>query len=114
MWAMRPALTDPPATDSESVAPVLAEIAETTAETLQLQDVIARIATAVRRVIPHDNLSVIRLLDDEWAIKHAVTFHAGTHGAGRAGDGDPMCLADDALCRQPMRLSSWSPRLRPR
>ena len=43
---------DAPTFEADSVAGVLSEIAETASETLELQDVFGRIATAVRRVIP--------------------------------------------------------------
>src|SRR5262245_46070888 len=69
-------LREAPVIDARLVASVLSEIAETASETLQLQDVIGRIAVSVRRIIPHDNMAVIRILDGEWAIKHAVSFRS--------------------------------------
>jgi len=100
--------------DAASVARVLSEIAETTSETIQLQDVIGRIATSVRRIVPLDNMAVIRILDGEWAIKHAVTFDGRADGCGHADRMASMpCHPEDPGCRQPMRLASTSPRLRP-
>src|SRR5215831_8832357 len=104
---MNPVLVEESPSDARSVAAVLSEIAGTASETLQLQDVIGRIALSTRRIIPLDNMAVIRILDGEWAIKHAVSF-SGEHGCAQ------MPSPEDPDCRQPMRLTSWSPRLRPR
>ena len=93
--------------DARSVASVLSEVAGSASETLQLQDVIGRIALSTRRIIPLDNMAVIRILDGEWAIKHAVSFQTDQ---GRVNVPYP----EDPACRQPMRLTSWSPRMRPR
>jgi DNA-binding NtrC family response regulator len=42
--------------DPATLAGVLAEIAETASETLELQEVFGRVATSVRRLIPFDNM----------------------------------------------------------
>jgi transcriptional regulator with GAF, ATPase, and Fis domain len=84
--------------DPETIARVLSEIAEIASETFELQDVFDRVAAAVRRVIPFENMGVIRILDGEWAVKHASTL-------------DPQ---ESLQCSEPCPLSIWSPRLRPR
>lgn len=90
----------PPAAPSpDSLAAVLAEIAETAAETLELQDVFDRVATAVRRLIPLDNMGVVRILDGRFAVLHATTIPCGKQNSD---------------CSEPTPLEGWSPRLRPR
>jgi Nif-specific regulatory protein len=81
------------------VAGVLTEIAEIAAETLELQEVFDRVATVVRRVIPFDNMGVVRLVDSEHAVLHASTF---------------PCKGPEAEGAGPIPLTSWSPRMRPR
>ncbi|MGH9363186.1 MAG: sigma 54-interacting transcriptional regulator, partial [Thermoanaerobaculia bacterium] len=88
-----------PRVDRGSLASVLAEIAETAAETLELQEVFDRVATAIRRLIPFDNMGVVRLLEGEQAVVHATTVRV------------EGC---EANCWEPRPLTSWSPRLRPR
>ena len=83
----------------QSLVGVLAEIAETASETLELQEVFNRVAAAVRRLIPFDNMGVVRIIDGRWAVLHATTAE---------------CKVDDAVCSGPEPLTSWSPRLRPR
>ena len=83
----------------QSIVGVLAEIAETASETLELQEVFNRVAAAVRRLIPFDNMSVVRIIDGQWAALHATTAE---------------CKVDDEACSGREPLSSWSPRLRPR
>src|SRR5436190_9878278 len=56
------ALQDRQVTDSQSLASVLIEIAEIASETFELQDVFHRVAAAVRRVIPFDNMRVVRII----------------------------------------------------
>jgi Nif-specific regulatory protein len=85
----------------EPISVVLSEIAEIAAETLELQQVFERVATAIRRIIPLDNLGVVRILEGQWAVLHATTVPCGCD----AGNGD---------CFDPEPLASWSPRLRPR
>jgi transcriptional regulator with GAF, ATPase, and Fis domain len=81
------------------IGAVLAEIAQTASETIELQAVFDRVATAVRRLIPFDNMGVVRILEDGRAVIHATTVcQQGCH-AERSG---------------PLPLSSWSPRIRPR
>ena len=65
---MRVALQDREVTDSESLASVLIEIAEIASETFELQDVFHRVAAAVRRVIPFDNMGVVRIIEGDWAV----------------------------------------------
>jgi transcriptional regulator with GAF, ATPase, and Fis domain len=85
--------------DPRSIVGVLAEIAETASETLTLQEVFNRVAAAVRRLIPLDNMGVVRIIDGKFAVLHATT---------------KQCTVDDAICSGPEPLTSWSPRLRPR
>jgi two-component system NtrC family response regulator len=88
-----------PSSDSPSLAAVLSEIAEIASETLDLRDVLGRIGCCARRVIPFDNMAVVRMLDGERAVLHASTAeHADPH---------PKCF-------DPMSLTAWSPRWRPR
>jgi Nif-specific regulatory protein len=83
--------------DAESVASVLAEIAEIASETLELQEVFDRVATAVRRIIPFENMGVVRIVDGEHAVLHACTV---------------PCKGPEF--QVPIPLTSWSPRMRPR
>jgi transcriptional regulator with GAF, ATPase, and Fis domain len=83
--------------DPQSVVSVLAEIAETASETLELPDVFNRVAASVRRLVPFENMGVVRILDEKWAVLHATTADC------REGN-----------CSEPCPLTSWSPRLRPR
>jgi transcriptional regulator with GAF, ATPase, and Fis domain len=85
--------------DPATLAGVLAEIAETASETLELQEVFDRVATAVRRLIPFDNMGVVRIVEGDRAVMHATTV---------------PCEDGDAECSEPMPLTSWSPRFRPR
>ena len=87
-----------PQPDAESVASVLARIAEIASETLELQAVFERVAAAVRELIPFENMGVVRIIDDERAILHASTV---------------PCKAG-IECSGPIPLTSWSPRMRPR
>jgi Nif-specific regulatory protein len=81
---------------AESVARVLAKIAETASETLELQEVFGRVASFVRELIPFDNMGVVRIIDGE-----RVVLHATTHP-----------YEDPANCLE-MPLVAWSPRWRP-
>jgi transcriptional regulator with GAF, ATPase, and Fis domain len=85
--------------DPRVVARVLSQIAEIASETLELQDVFGRVALCVREVIPFDDMGVVRIVDGDRAVLHAATFDCG--------DGEEKCT-------DPMPLSEWSPRLRPR
>jgi hypothetical protein len=49
--------------DSQLVVRVLAEIAETASETLELQEVFNRVAASVRRLIPFEDMGVVRIVD---------------------------------------------------
>ncbi len=91
-----------------SLPEVLAEIADTAAETLELQAVIERVATSMRRLMPLDNIAVVRILDGKWAVRHAATLSCKSHQ-----DLPTVVPADvPSDCCRP--LSDWSPRLRPR
>jgi len=83
--------------DAQSVASALSEIAEIASETLELQDVFDRVAAAIRELIPFDNMGVVRILDDERAVLHASTVPC-----------------QGPVCADPIPLTSWSPRMRPR
>ncbi len=78
---------------------ILAEIAETASETLELQEVFDRVANSVRELIPFENMGVVRILEGERAVLHATTV---------------PCKGPDPECREPAPLTAWSPRLRPR
>jgi len=82
----------------QSVVSVLSEIAQTASETLELQEVFNRVAAAVRRLIPFDNMGVVRIVDGQWAAVHATTAD---------------CRADPSTCAEATPLTSWSARLRP-
>ncbi len=84
--------------NAETVAAVLAEIAEIASETLELQDVFGRVATSLRRIIPFDNMGVVRIVGGDRAVLHATTL---------------PCPHPDEKCFDPMPLSAWSPRWRP-
>jgi len=85
--------------DSPSLVRALGEIAETASATLELQEVFDRVAASVRRLIPCDNLGVVRILDGRWAVLHATTLDCSKRGQD---------------CSEPASLSAWSERLRPR
>jgi transcriptional regulator with GAF, ATPase, and Fis domain len=85
--------------DSQNLVRVLAEVAETASETLELQEVFTRVAASVRRLIPFDDMAIVRIQDGEQAVLHASTLDCGA--------GEPGCVG-------PVPLSTWSPRLRPR
>src|SRR5262245_2356732 len=86
--------------DAASVAAVLSEVAEIASETLEMQEVFERVANTIRRIIPFDNMGVVRLVDDERAVLHASTV--------------VPCKAEGVVCSGPVPLTSWSPRMRPR
>ena len=94
--AMTSLVHEPASIDAQSVAAVLSEIANITSETIELRKVFARVAAAVRRVIPFDNMGVVRIVDGERVVLHATTLERGEE------------------CSAPMPLSAWSPRWRPR
>ena len=81
-----------------SIVKVLAEIAETASETLELQEVFNRVAASVRLLIPIDNMGVVRILDDRSAVVHAATFD---------------CVDRGSKCSEPTPLTSWSLAIRP-
>src|SRR5687768_8822875 len=85
--------------DPRSVARVLSQVAEIASETLELQDVFDRVATAVRELIPFENMGVVRIVGGDRAVLHATTVPCG--------DGHPKCT-------EPLPLTEWSPRIRPR
>jgi transcriptional regulator with GAF, ATPase, and Fis domain len=87
---------------ARSIAPVLAEIAGIASETLELRDVLGRIAISLRSLIPFEHMGVIRLIDDEHAIVHASTLVGGIHSPT---DASPPAI---------LPLTAWSPRMRPR
>ena len=83
--------------ESGSVASVLSEIAATAAETLELDQVFDRLAASVRKLIPCDHMSVVRIVAGERAVVHATT--------------DPRRFPG-ARARE-LPLAAWSPRWRP-
>ncbi|HET6373091.1 MAG TPA: GAF domain-containing protein, partial [Candidatus Polarisedimenticolia bacterium] len=85
--------------DHQIVAQVLAEIARTASETLELGEIFDRVAASARRLIPLDEMGVCRVLEDGSMMKHASTVAGGC----------PERHADE-----PVPLTEWSPRIRPR
>jgi Nif-specific regulatory protein len=98
------------AIDEASLASVLAEIADTAAETLELQDVFDRVANAIRRLIPLDHMGVVRIVDGEWAVLHATTVPCPEGPAAAREQGE---LAAWRECTPAAPLHEWSPRVRP-
>jgi transcriptional regulator with GAF, ATPase, and Fis domain len=94
---MAPLLDQATGIDSRTVAGVLAEIAEIASETLELREVFPRVAAAVRRVLPFDNMGVVRIVDGDRVVLHATTVEE----------------AAVENCSDPMTLADWSPRWRP-
>src|SRR5262249_16866034 len=95
-----------PPVDPASLSSVLAEVAGTAAETLQLPEVSERVALAIRRLIPLDAVVVVRILDEQWAVLHAATMPR-----------KKILEASDCPlheCSPPTALADWSPRARPR
>src|SRR5262245_20350457 len=102
-----------PSVDEPSLAGVLAEIAETTSETLELQQVFERIAMAVRRLIPLDRMGVVRIIDGQVAVLHAISvLDKSASPKPDSSTGPPMCSMVESI--QPAPLANWSPRMRPR
>ena len=91
------ALAAAPWLEAQAVARVLADVAEATSETLELQSVFDRVATSVRALIPFDSMGVVRILNDGRAIVHASTLPCKNEGT----------------CSEPVPLTSWSERMRP-
>ncbi len=89
----------PSAVDAQRVARCLARIADIASETLELQEVFDRVATCVRELIPFDHMGVVRVVDGDRAVIHASTF---------------PCGGSSLECMEPIPLTSWSPRMRPR
>ncbi|MGE5236806.1 MAG: sigma 54-interacting transcriptional regulator [Acidobacteriota bacterium] len=83
---------------------VLAEIAELASRTLELQDVLDQVADSVRRLIPLDHMKVVRIVGADRAVVHATTWSAA----------DSRCEMRVARCWEPIPLTAFSPRLRPR
>jgi len=96
---MTPLVKESESIDARAVAAVLSEIAEIASETIELREVFPRVATAVRRILPFDNMGVVRIVDGDRVVLHATTL----------SDQDLGCE-----CSDPMRLCDWSPRWRPR
>jgi transcriptional regulator with GAF, ATPase, and Fis domain len=84
---------------------VLAEIAEIASQTLELREVFDQVAGSLRRLVPFDNLKVVRTVGIDHVVVHATTWH-----------GHPGHSSDDHLtrCWAPIPLTAWSPRIRPR
>ena len=85
--------------DGQTVADVLSEIAEIASETIELREVFPRVASAIRRAVPFDNMGVVRIVDGDRVVLHATTLERGD---------------SNEKCSGPMLLSAWSPRWRPR
>jgi len=82
--------------DAESVTKVLSEIADIASETLELDEVFDRVADSARSLIPFENMGVVRIVDGDKVMLHASTMDCG------------------GKCYDPLPLSAWSPRWRPR
>ena len=82
--------------DAESVTRVLSQIADIASETLELDEVFDRVADAVRKLIPFENMGVVRIVDGDQVMLHASTMDCG------------------GKCYEPLPLGAWSPRWRPR
>jgi len=104
---------DAATSETDVVAGVLSEIAETASETLELQDVFGRIATAVRRVIPIDGMGVIRILEGG-SVHDPSSFGVWAMWKDGQLDSGPTRTADSDGCPKPCTLDMWSPRIRPR
>src|SRR5262245_66279469 len=102
--AQRPSSPD----GNASLSSVLAEIAETASETLELRQVFDRIATSVRRVIPFDHMGVVRILN-EHASEHATTLGACPLSASEHGAQEASAAAsgESPTCMQPCPLTNW-------
>src|SRR5262245_8651096 len=98
---MAPVLDQALRIDERTVAEVLSEVAEIASETLELRDVFPRVAAAVRRVLPFDNMGVVRIVDGERAVLHATTVE------------HQSCESCEDYSES-ASLSAWSPRWRPR
>ena len=81
--------------DPQSVTSILSEIADIASETLELDEVFDRVADSVRKLIPFENIGVVRIVDGERVMLHATTMDCG------------------GKCLDPVPLSWWSPRWRP-
>jgi transcriptional regulator with GAF, ATPase, and Fis domain len=88
--------------EPRAVYRVLGRIADLASETLELQEVFDRIAAAIREVVPFDHMGVVRIVDGDRAVLHATTFD---------GEG---CDGAEGTCWEPIPLTDWSPRIRPR
>ena len=93
-----------PTIEPQSLADVLAEIAELASQTLELQEVFNEVAASLRRLIPFDNLKVVRIVEGDRAVVHATSWIAG----------DRPCDKPVIRCWEPIPLTAWSPRIRPR
>ncbi len=98
-----PISADAPALEV-SLADVLAEIAQLASRTLELQDVFDQVADSVRQLIPLDHLKVVRIVGTDRAVVHATTWSVG----------DNKCPMRVAGCWEPVPLTAFSPRIRPR
>jgi transcriptional regulator with GAF, ATPase, and Fis domain len=83
--------------EPRTVASVLSEIADIASETLELHDVLDRVANSVRRLIPFNYMTVVSIVDGERVVLHAST--SPQHDPGK------KCLE--------IPLTAWSPRWRP-
>ena len=93
-----PSVHEATTVDAESLAGVLSELAEIASETLDLPIIFERVATTLRRIIPFDNMGLVRIIDGERAVVHASTM----------ADSERLKGPD------PLPLTAWSPRIRPR
>jgi transcriptional regulator with GAF, ATPase, and Fis domain len=87
-----------------SLAEVLAEIARLASQTLELQQVFDQVAGSLRQLIPFDHMKVVRIVEGDYAVVHAATWSTGGGRCDEAG----------GRCWEPVPLTAFSSRLRPR
>jgi hypothetical protein len=63
--------------DPQSVTSILSEIADIASETLELDEVFDRVADSVRKLVPFENIGVVRIVDGERVMLHATTMDCG-------------------------------------
>ncbi|MBI2213272.1 MAG: sigma 54-interacting transcriptional regulator [Acidobacteria bacterium] len=93
-----------PSPEGASLGDVLAEIAQLASQTLELQEVFDQVADSMRRLMPFDDMKVVRVVEPDHVVVHATTFKIAD-----CTDGSRV-----SCCWEPIPLAAWSPRLRPR
>ena len=70
--------------DPQTVVGVLAEIAAAASGTLELQEVFSRVAASVRRLIPFDNMGVVRIVEGRFAVTRTTSRRRGGRSSRRS------------------------------